>query len=163
VELQQLPFSLILEPNSYREMALQINDLVAGFQAVGIKSGIPVLVHSSLSSLGKVEGGPDTVIDALVTTCGPDGTLCLPTLSYLYTTPSSPTFDVRTTPTNLGAIPETFRRRPFVQRSVHPTHSVSAVGPQADAVLGRHHLDTTPVGENSPFRRVRDLRGQVGV
>ena len=84
---------------------------------------------------GSVPGGADTVIDALLDAVGPHGTLCLPTLSYLFTTPESPIFDVRSTPTNLGAIPEAFRRRPTAVRSVHPTHSVTGA-----CEIGQIHL-----------------------
>ena len=60
-----------------------------------MRAGSVLLVHSSL---GPVSGGPDTVLDAL----GPQGTLCLPTLSYLFVSSAQPVFDVKTTPTNLG-------------------------------------------------------------
>lgn len=129
--------------------------------AVGIRSGCPVLVHSSLSSLGHVPGGPNTVIDALLDAVGPAGTLVIPTLSYLFVTADSPSFDVRSTPTNLGAIPTAALARPGAVRSMHPTHSCVALGADVEAVVGAHALDRTPVGSRSPFARVRDLGGQV--
>ena len=135
--------------------------LTAQILAAGVRPGAPLLVHSSLSSLGRVAGGADTVIDALLAAVGPGGTLCMPTLSYLFTTEDSPTFDVASTPTNLGIIPETFRKRHGVLRSLHPTHSVAAFGAQAADIVGEHGKDRSPVGANSPFRRVRDLGGQV--
>lgn len=137
------------------------DELARGFLAAGIRPGGVLLVHSSLSSFGSVDGGASTVIDALLDALGPEGTLCVPTLSYLFVDADRPTFDVRSTPTNLGAIPETFRTRAGVTRSLHPTHSVAACGPAAGEVTGSHWRDTTPVGPHSPFTRVRDLRGQV--
>lgn len=101
------------------------------------------------------------MIDAFLDVVGEKGALCFPTLSYLFTTEANPIFDIRITPTNLGVIPETFRRRSGVQRSLHPTHSVAAIGAQAALVTQDHYKDTTPVGANSPFRWVRDLCGQV--
>jgi aminoglycoside 3-N-acetyltransferase len=135
--------------------------LADDLKKAGIRKGCPLLIHTSLSALGHVEGGANTVIDALLDAVGPEGTLVIPTLSYLYTNAESPTFDVAKTPTNLGTIPETFRLRHGVARSMHPTHSCAAVGPQTLAVLGEHRHDRSPVGENSPFRKVRDLDGQV--
>ena len=44
---------------------------------------------------------------------------------------------------------------------MHPTHSCCAKGPQTSALLGEHRKDRSPVGANSPFRKVRDLEGQV--
>lgn len=56
-------------------------DIADGLRATGLKAGMNVVVHSSLSSLGRVEGGPDTVIDALQEVLGPGGTLVMPTFS----------------------------------------------------------------------------------
>src|SRR4051812_43450965 len=60
--------------------------LAAQLRAAGVRAGGPLLVHSSMSSLGHVPGGPDTVLDALQDAVGDGGTLVLPTLSYLFTT-----------------------------------------------------------------------------
>eukprot|EP01052_Picozoa_sp_SAG31_P006941 SAG31_NODE_325_length_17671_cov_9.902743_22_plen_248_part_00 len=103
--------------------------------------------------------------------------------SYLFTTEAEPVFDVKNTPTNLGAIPEAFRQRDGVLRSLHPTHSVACFGPKASelvhvsqglirnefglngvnlGLIGQgHEDDRSPVGANSPFRKVRDMGGQV--
>lgn len=129
--------------------------------ALGVRPGGILLVHSSLSSLGHVPGGPETVIRGLWGALGAEGTLLLPALSYEYVGKANPVFDVLRTPSNVGAIPEHFRLRPGTLRSVHPTHSVCAIGAQAAAMTADHELDHTPVGAHSPFRRVRDLGGQL--
>lgn len=139
----------------------QAKQLAQELVAAGIRPGCVLLIHSSLSSIGRVEGGADTVLNALLEAVGPEGTLCLPTLSYLYCSEASPTFNVTTTPSNLGALPNAFLRRQGVIRSLHPTHSAAAIGPQAEAVVGKHGMDRTPVGPHSPFRRVYELEGQV--
>jgi aminoglycoside 3-N-acetyltransferase len=124
-----------------------------------------LLIHTSLSSLAAEPGGaapsPDTVIDALLAALGPSGTLLIPTLSYLFVNAASPTFDARTTPTNLGAIPAAMLRRPGVLRSLHPTHSVAALGALAQELTRDHALDRTPVGPHSPFCLVRAHGGQI--
>ena len=127
----------------------------------GVRQGGILLVHSSLSSLGQVPGGPETVMRGLIDALGPQGTLLLPALSYESVGAAYPLFDVLRTPSCVGAIPEYFRTRPGTVRSVHPTHSVCGIGPQAASILGDHHLDETPVGEHSPLRKLRDLGGQV--
>jgi aminoglycoside 3-N-acetyltransferase len=128
---------------------------------VGVRPGGILLVHSSLSSMGHVPDGPETVIRGLQNALGPEGTLLLPALSYEHVGPHARLFDVRRTPSNVGAIPEHFRTRPGTQRSVCPTHSVCGVGARAAELLGEHHLDETPCGAHSPFRRLRDLSGQI--
>jgi len=136
--------------------------LAASFLAAGVRPGGVLLVHTSLSSLGDVPGGADTVLDALLLALGPLGTLVIPTLSYLFCTREHPVFDVRSTPTNLGAIPAAALRRRGGLRSLHPTHSCLALGARAAEVVARHGADDTPVGAGSPFAAVRALKGQVG-
>jgi len=138
-----------------------LNQIAEALLAVGVRPGGVLLVHSSLSSLGHVPGGPETVIRGLLEALGARGTLLLPALSYEYVGKQNPVFDVLRTPSCVGAIPEHFRLRPGTLRSIHPTHSVCAVGAQAASITGDHHLDSTPVGPHSPFRKVRDLGGQL--
>ena len=128
---------------------------------LGVREGGVLLVHSSLRALGYVEGGPETVIQGLLAALGPEGTLLMPALSYDYVTRRSPTFDVRHTPSNVGAIPEYFRTRPGTRRSMHPTHSVCAVGPRTGEMLDDHPLDDTSCGPHSPFHKLRDVGGQL--
>ncbi len=142
-------------------MIPQVEQIAEELLALGVRRGGVLLVHSSLSALGRVEGGAETVIQGLLTALGPEGTLLMPALTYEYVTPLNPVFDVRRTRSNVGVIPETFRTRPGTQRSVHPTHSVCAVGPRAAELLADHRRDTTPCGPRSPFRKLRDGGGQL--
>lgn len=124
------------------------------------RSGV-VLVHSSLSTLGQVPGGPETVIRGLLEALGTEGTLLFPALSYETVNPEHPVFDIAFSPSNIGAIPEHFRKRPGTIRSICPTHSVSGVGPLAADLLGGHHRDDTPCGPHSPYRKLPDVDGQI--
>ena len=54
-----------------------------GLRQIGIQKGDVLLVHSSLKSLGRVAGGADTVINALIDTIGPEGTLVMPAASVV--------------------------------------------------------------------------------
>jgi len=53
-------------------------ELVRQFRDLGIKTGDCLLVHSSLSKIGYVNGGAETVIEALTAAIGPEGTLLMP-------------------------------------------------------------------------------------
>ncbi|MCH5184053.1 MAG: AAC(3) family N-acetyltransferase [Oscillospiraceae bacterium] len=132
-------------------------------RALGVRPGSVLLVHSSLRSLGRKGIHPQEVIDGLLLALGDRGTLVFPALSYLHCGPAhSLTFDVRNTPSNVGALPEYFRTSvPGVRRSLCPTHSCCAIGEKQERVVGEHHLDDTPAGEHSPFRRVMELDGSV--
>lgn len=129
--------------------------------SLGVRPGGVLLVHSSFKSLGLHAGGPAAVIQGLQAALGARGTLLMPALSYAAVTPERPLFDVRSTPSCIGIIPETFRLTPGVLRSLHPTHSVCACGPRAADLLARHAEDTTPCGPSSPFRAVPAAGGQI--
>jgi len=131
--------------------------------ALGIEAGDLLLVHSSLSSLGWVEGGADTVIRALVDSLGPNGTLFMPALSLGRFGPKRPPplFDPEATKSVVGRIPERFRRWPGSIRSLHPTHSVAGLGPRADEILGRHGQSPTPCGQRSPWGKIAHHRGKI--
>ncbi|MBO7214431.1 MAG: AAC(3) family N-acetyltransferase [Clostridia bacterium] len=134
--------------------------LVKDLKRLGLKKGDVVIVHSSLSAMGNVDGGANTVIDALLKVLGKKGTLLFPAFSY---TPCLQTkkWDYYTTPSCVGTIPETFRKRKGVLRSVHPTHSVCALGKFASEMVSNHYKDDTPVGENSPFRQLSKRNGKI--
>lgn len=122
---------------------------------LGIRSGDTVLVHSSLKSLGPVDGGAETVIQSLLEVLGENGTLLFPAFSFNSVGANNPVFDVKNTPSCVGALSEYFRTRPGTIRSIHPTHSMSGIGKKARLILSENHLDTTPCGEYSPFRKLR--------
>jgi aminoglycoside 3-N-acetyltransferase len=131
-------------------------DIVSGIRAAGVMPGCNLLVHSSLSSFGYVEGGANAVIDALIEAVGADGTVLVPTLTGNETlSPANPpVFDPVNTPCWTGRIPETFRQRPDAVRSLHPTHSVAAMGANARRLTQDHELSITPCDEYSPYGKL---------
>jgi len=130
-------------------------DYLAALGAVGVTRGQVLMVHSSLSQFGYVEGGAETVIDALLEAIGPEGTLAMPTLSCSWV--GRPPYDPRTTPSRVGAITEAFRRRPGVVRSGHPTHSVAAMGPKAGEIVREHTPERPVFAPESPYGKLYDL------
>lgn len=131
-------------------------DIAADLRALGLSEGMNIVVHSSLSSLGRVEEGADAVIDALLEVLGPSGTLVMPAFYF----PPPELFDPAVTPSRMGLITETFRKRPGVLRSFHPTHSVSALGPLA-ANFVKGHETATAFGIDSPLHRLANSGGYV--
>jgi len=138
-------------------------ELVADFGKLGLCPGDIVLVHSSLSSIGYVEGGADTVVDALLEAVDPGGTVVVPTLtgSPSLSPWNPPVFDPSETPCWTGAIPEALRRRPEAVRSRHPTHSVAAIGPRAREITEGHEDCLTPCGPGSPYYKISRLGGRI--
>lgn len=138
--------------------------IAKGLGALGLPGGAVVLVHSALSSLGWVEGGAETVVDAFLERLGPAGTLVVPTLpfrgsQYDYLR-QDPLFDPDTTPSLMGRITEAVRLRPNALRSWHPSHSVSAIGPAAALLTAPQRGDPwLTFGPESPFGRLLELDG----
>ncbi|KKO64972.1 SPBc2 prophage-derived aminoglycoside N(3')-acetyltransferase-like protein YokD [Janthinobacterium sp. KBS0711] len=133
--------------------------LAADLARLGIAPGDTLFVHSSLKSLGYVEGGAPAVIHALQDAVGPQGTLLLPTYylpgGTVRATCAMPdyVFDPRHHGTHMGRLPEVFLASAGVRRSIHPTHSVSAWGRHAVHLIEAHHHAPSIFGMDSPWQR----------
>ncbi|MCU0521397.1 MAG: AAC(3) family N-acetyltransferase [Anaerolineae bacterium] len=158
---------------------LTISSLVEQMSALGIESGMTLVVHSSLSSLGYVVGGAPAVILALESVLGPEGTLAMPTHSGDLTDPAGwsnppvpeawhelirvtmPAFHPDLTPTRgMGVIPECFRKQNGTRRSCHPFVSWAARGPHAAFIASDHALSMSQ-GERSPLARLYERDAYV--
>jgi len=131
-------------------------DLVAGLRALGLALGDLVHAHSSLSAFGHVEGGADTVVDALLAAVGPEGTVMVPTFNH----GAADIFDIHTSPSTNGAITEALRKRPEAFRSLHPTRPAAAIGPLAE-LLTRGHLAAGTFGLASPLGKLAAMGGRI--
>jgi aminoglycoside 3-N-acetyltransferase len=138
--------------------------IISDLKNLGLKEADVVLVHSSLSRMGYVEGGANTVIDALLETVGSKGTVVVPTLTFSpedFLSDSPPVFDFRKSPCYTGKIPEIFLQREGAVRSIHPTHSVAAIGPHTQYLVKDNEKSETPCGKNSPFSKLIELDGYI--
>jgi aminoglycoside 3-N-acetyltransferase len=138
---------------------VSLEDLVEGLQHLGLEPGDRVIVHTSLSSFGRVRGGATTVIEALLMVLGNQGTLMMPhTIPY---TTYKGTFD-RTAPPDPGSgvVPAQLQKWPGAILSLQPTHPVVAVGRDAGA-LTEEHYRVSPVGKHSPYDRLAKNGGKV--
>lgn len=131
-------------------------DIILGLREIGLQKGHKVMVHSSLSSLGQVEDGAPAVVEAFLEVLGTDGTLMVPTFTHSDTE----YFDPLYTPSKNGAITEAARKFPGAVRSLHPTHAVTVIGPDArDLVCD--DLDRGPLGKDCALDRLAKSRGWV--
>lgn len=133
----------------------------ADLSALGLCKGDAVLVHSSFKSMGAMEGGIQTFVEALLSVIGDCGTLIVPTLTFTEVTESNRVFDYCNSRSCVGAISEFVRHMDGSKRSINPTHSCAAIGAKRDWYVDSHVLDRTPVGENSPFHKLQEDGGKV--
>lgn len=158
---------------------ITIDIMVRDFKALGLKNGMVMIMHSSLSKIGWVVGGAQAVVEALLNVVGPDGTIVVPTFTGANSEPSEwehppvpeswwqtirdnmPGFDPNITPTRkMGAIVECIRTLPGAIRTNHPEASFAAIGPKAEEILNGQPLEY-PLGDESPLRKIYDLGGSV--
>jgi aminoglycoside 3-N-acetyltransferase len=143
------------------------HQIATDFRRLGISPGDVVFLHSSLKSIGYVEGGAHTVLQALLDTITLEGTLIVPTYympgGTIYATCQEKdyVFDPRVHGSTMGAIPNAFLKLSGIERSIHPTHSVSAFGKHAKYVTEAHHRAPSIFGTGSPWQRCIELGGKV--
>lgn len=123
--------------------------LADAVRALGVQKDSVIIVHSSLKSFGYMEGGAEAVVDAFMEVVT-EGTLIFPSFNHGAPYDKGEVFDIRTTPTTNGAIPDAFWRRPGVKRSMNPTHAFAVYGKDAEEIASSHEM-AAAVGEGSPL------------
>ena len=135
-------------------------DLMAHLEALKIEPTGTLMVHLSCNAIGEVEGRGDAILDALAGYMRP-GLLVLPSHTWANVNVYNPVMDVLYTPTCVGALTDMFRKRPGVHRSLHPTHSLAALGQEAAAfVAGEEQIDT-PCGKNGAYYKLWQQNAQI--
>ena len=122
-----------------------------------------LMVHSSLSACGSIEGGPATVINALRSWISDRVALAMPTHTWSYPdkTGVAPIYDYKSTPSVVGTITNYYWREPGVFRSLHPSHSLACGGPNAEQLCANHEFFETPCGAGTPYRRIAEGNASV--
>jgi len=140
---------------SVPSISVSKKEIMAGLHRLGIAPGSLLEVHASLGSLGQVDGGADTVIEALMETVGEDGAIVMPSYPVGPGLAASPeerqrgitwkvrvlSFEDRTTRTGMGVIADRFRDRADVVRTPDSFFSYTAWGKDAALLAqGLEHL-----------------------
>ena len=114
-----------------------------------------MLAHISYKSLGEVEGGAETVIDAFVEYMS-EGLMVFATHTWATVDANQPSYSVRHSACCTGIVPELARHRADGFRSGHPTHSVVAFGREAESFVAGDEKCGTPCARNSAWGRLLD-------
>lgn len=142
-------------------------DIIKSLKELGIEDTDTVLVHSSLKSLGTVDGGADTVIDAFLSVLS-EGTLVMPTFSQKNWENVYNDWHMDK-PSDTGMLTEIFRKREESLRSDQETHSVAAMGKKAKEITEGHKAfgpRTGPFGNyafshSSPWEKMYNLGTKI--
>ncbi|MBN1553304.1 MAG: AAC(3) family N-acetyltransferase [Phycisphaerae bacterium] len=133
----------------------------------GITPGDRLMVHSSLRSIGHVEGGPAAVVEALRQSVSPGGAVYFPALTFDGSVTEflreHKSVDLRDYPSRNGAICKSAGERSDAIRSLHPTHSVIGLGEGAAKFLTERQSGQGPCGTDSPFYRLAVSGGKIAL
>lgn len=136
-------------------------DMLEGqLEVMGLKRSDTVLVHSSMKAIGDVEGGAETVLDALMSYFG-EGLLIMPAHTWAYMKQDGQIFDPAASPSCVGVLTDLFYKREGVVRSLHPTHSVAAYGKNAAEYTAGEENCNTPCTPGGCYDRLRSVNGKI--
>lgn len=141
------------------------DDIEVALQRLGLVPGDVVMLHSSLSSMGYVDGGADAAVDAFLEVLGQAGTLVVPSYPesgwMLDRIRSGRVFDHAHDSTDAGAIPRAVLARPERMRSYEPVGAVAAIGAAAEAITRLEPESYDSCGPLSPFGKMLDLGAKI--
>jgi aminoglycoside 3-N-acetyltransferase len=151
-------------------------DIVRDLKSLGITEGQTLMLHASVKAVGKVMGGPNVIIQALLEVLGSEGTLMMyagwedipdfvlelsAKLRERYYE-EHPPFDpaISRAVRENSVLVEFLRNWPESGRSLNPEASMVALGKQAHFLTENHSINYG-YGIHSPLAKLVALRGQV--
>lgn len=154
---------------------LTIGKITEALKNLGISEGETVLVHSSLSGIGYVPGGEETILKGLLDAVGNNGTVLAAAFSRPYVMfdgeinktivfrpyDTRPNGALRDKTISTGALPKYMLKQENSLRSGHATHEWVAIGKDAKDAVSGHGLLDPPAGETSPLAKALKKKGSV--
>ncbi len=131
--------------------------LITCLRKLGINAGDTLLVQTSVSSFGSIEGGAESIIDILLMLTGKQGTIVMPTF-----TPNAERFHVVSSRThiNCGVLCELFRKRKNTTRTNNPQFSFTAKG-KFSVFIVNNAIKYEKLDELSPIQRIISKNGKI--
>ena len=103
---------------------------------------------------------PGDVLESFLMAVGrKNGTVMLPLWNFGFT--KGEPFDIRRTPSEMGALTEAGRLHPNTVRTGHPIYSVAVIGAKADLFRGVRNF--SGYGSDSPFGMLHKMDGKIAV
>ncbi len=155
-------------------------DIIELLQKLHVESGDEVILHASLSSLGYLVGGEQTLIQTIIEYIGKEGTLVMPTQTVCIMNPNLWEYppvpeswhdkirdsiyaydkDLSTVDIMEGTVARYFATCRGAVRSNHPLYSFTAYGKKAVDIVKDHNYDYG-LGETSPLGKLYKLNAKV--
>ena len=127
---------------------------------LGLLPSDTVVIHTSLRSVGPVEGGADGLIDAFCEyLC--NGLFLVPTHTWASVNADHPVYHAACSVPCIGAVPRAAAARRDGVRSLHPTHSLWAFGRNAAAYVQGEELAETPAPPGGCWARLADVGAKI--
>jgi aminoglycoside 3-N-acetyltransferase len=160
----------------HQNIPITHTQLVSDFKTLGVLPEQTIMLHASVNAVGKVMGGANVILQALLETLTPEGTLMMyagwedipdymldlpPDLHPIYYA-EHPVFDpmiARAVRKN-SILAEFLRTFPGTQRSQNPEASMIAHGKHAAWLTDNHPLNYG-YGLGSPLAKLIEIKGYV--
>lgn len=123
--------------------------LTKELKELGLRNGDIVNIKASIKSIGRMENGPQTLLDSLLEVVGSDGTIV--TESFLNTrpifvVPVKLPISTHESSSYAGAFANAILSHPNVFRSIHPIQKFAAIGKHAKILINQFDSNPIPYG-----------------
>lgn len=142
-----------------------LQKLAMEWMQAGVKEGDTLLIHSNIKRTFKryLKMGykltPQDILESFLIAVGPSGTLLFPIFNFDFT--EGTPFDIRNSPSHMGALTEAARKHLLAVRTGHPIYSFVAIGAQAAQFKNIDNF--SGYGEDSPFATLKNMDGKIAV
>lgn len=142
-----------------------LQKLAKEWMQAGVKEGDTILIHSNIKRTFKryLKMGykltPQDILESFIIAVGTSGTLLFPIFNFDFT--EGIPFDIRNSPSHMGALTEAARKHPLAVRTGHPIYSFVAIGAKAKQF---NDIDNfSGYGDDSPFAVLKSMNGKISV
>jgi len=124
-------------------------DLVRDIAALGVQRGDLLNIKASMRSIGNIDGGAVTLINALLEVVGQNGTIVTDSFITSYRPFGYKFWETivdQKTPSYAGALANAMLQHPAVHRSYHPIQKFALIGSLAENLSAAHTPDSYAYG-----------------